>query len=170
VAWTDNSNNEEGFTVTYHGTGPDAGQSESDDGTISLGPNSETATLLNLYSGYHYVISVVAYNFGGNSGSSTAEATTPARVINVSRNIQGSPTGYSVSGTGFSPSSEIIINVQNGSVGQNQQFTDTTGGDGKFMTTVDYANCIKNVTVIIFTAYEEADPLHTSSQQFNITC
>jgi hypothetical protein len=74
LAWDDESDNEEGFRVTYEGRR----QGESDDkGTKTVDANATSTSLSGLLSGYEYNITVAAFNVvGTSSGSNVVGATT----------------------------------------------------------------------------------------------
>jgi len=75
VAWTDQSNNEDGFRVRFRGKGEGLGDHI---GTTTVDRNSVTASLTDLRNEYEYTISVVAFNSSGESQSSNeVHATTP---------------------------------------------------------------------------------------------
>lgn len=75
VAWVDNTNDADGFRISYVGTR--TGQANHE-GQVSVGSTVRAATLGNLLSGYTYTIRVVAFNAAGTSGSSNAiSVTTP---------------------------------------------------------------------------------------------
>jgi hypothetical protein len=89
VAWTDNSNDEDGFRVRFRGRRQGQGDHT---GTISVGPNSVAASLTDLYNNYEYSINVVAFNASGQSPrSNIVVATTPnvpqAKTVALRRQI-----------------------------------------------------------------------------------
>ncbi len=96
LAWIDESDNEDGFHITYKGSR----QGEPhDEGTKSVAANSTSASLSGLLSGYEYLIAVKAHNAVGDSLSSNAvNATTTdtpheVTVTMVRLHIDG-PTQY----------------------------------------------------------------------------
>ena len=89
LAWSDNSDNEDGFRIRFRGRKP--GFSD-DEGTVSRGRNQTSASLTGLRGGFDYTVSVAAFNAAGESAhSNEAQATTPAveetRTVSLERQI-----------------------------------------------------------------------------------
>jgi hypothetical protein len=171
IGWTDNSDNEAGFNITYDGSlpgGPD------DKGKKTVSGNSTTATISGLTSGYTYVIEVQSFNAAGNSGITYISVGIPyvappaPRVITVSKQGTGSAASAMVSGSGFSPNSLIVIRIVAANLLSPVQFSTTAGGDGKFSASKSFS-CVSGI-VITFTAFEDANPTGTISNAVSMTC
>jgi hypothetical protein len=164
VAWTDQSDNEDGFSIRFRGER----EGSSHTGSKSVGRNEVSASLGGLRSNYQYTISVVAFNTDGESQmSNEVRATTPARSISVSKEGAGSSTVFVVTGAGFTPSSLVVIRITSPQL-QQVQFSETAGGDGKFGSRHSVP-CVSGIQ-LTFTAFEDADPLSTFSNAVITNC
>lgn len=165
VAWTDQSSNEDGFSIQF--LGKSAGATDHT-GSKSVGRNEASATLEGLRSNHEYTIRVLAFNAGGQSpASNQVQATTPARTISVSSEGTGKSTVFTIKGTGFTPSSRVVIKLTNPKLEQ-LQFPETAGGDGKFASR--HAVECQFGMQITFTAFEDADPLGTIANAVVTAC
>jgi hypothetical protein len=165
VAWTDNSNDEDGFRVHFQGKKAD--QSDHT-GTKAVGPNVAGAVLGGLRSGYDYQINVLAFNAAGNSPpSNTVEGTTPAPTISVSKQGVGASTVLVITGNGFTPGSLVVIRVTTPDL-QGSEFVETAGGDGKFVSPHSFP-CVSGRAFTV-TAFEDADPQGTFANAVVTTC
>jgi Fibronectin type III domain len=164
VAWTDHSDNEDGFRIRFRGQAVSGQETLPDHtGTISVGRNVVSASLTDLKSGYEYTISVTAFDAAGESGSSNeVRATTPARVISVSSEGAGQSTVFVVSGTGFTPNSLVVFQIAN------QRLSVSAGGDGKFASRNSFP-CQSGLSFKVL-AWEDTDPTGTVSNTVTITC
>lgn len=166
LAWAANSDNVNGFTISYHGT-----RSEFSDhnGTQSAAADATTGTLTGLRSGYEYSISVVAFNDVGNSATSNTVIAAPIpRIIEISRQGFGSATVFMVTGTGFTPGAFVTVQVTaNPSLSQDQ-FTETAGPDGHLSASVAVP-CVSGVGLSIL-VFEQANELATTSNLIEMTC
>jgi hypothetical protein len=163
VGWTDNSDNEAGFTVWCVG----GGASEE----IPCGPNITNASTQRP-NGRDYVFSVVAFNSVGRSMiSNTLQVTVPAtpfRFITVEK--QGTPASTSVvvKGTGFTPGSLVVIRVTPQNFQNPRQFATTADGGGSFTATSSFP-CVAGI-LLTFTAFEDANPTGTIANAVSLTC
>ncbi|MEO6818821.1 MAG: fibronectin type III domain-containing protein [Ginsengibacter sp.] len=165
ISWMYQPSSESGFKIRY--SGKLAGQSD-DTGTQTVDSNVRTADLLGLDSGYKYTISIVAFNAAGESRSSNeVTATTPARVISVSKEGKGTLAVFTVNGTGFTPGS-VVVNRATAPNFTQVQFDQTTGADGKY-TARQSIPCISGVQ-ITFTAFEDSNPTSTFANSVITTC
>jgi hypothetical protein len=165
LAWSDQSDNEDGFKIRFRGK--KAGLADHT-GSKTVGRNVASATLDSLRSNHEYTISVLAFNSGGESPSSnTVQATTPARTITVSSEGGGLSTVFTVKGTGFTPNGLVVIVLTDQNFKQ-LEFPETAGADGKFVSrhSVPCGSGIR----ITFTAFEDADPVGTFANAIETTC
>ena len=94
LSWTDQSENEDGFSIRFSGK---RALSSDHTGTQSVDRDSATASLTGLRGNYEYTISVVAFNtFGESQSSNEVRATTPnvAETTTVSLNRQVIVQGF----------------------------------------------------------------------------
>jgi hypothetical protein len=165
IAWTDKSDNEDGFLVQF--SGKRAGEVDHT-GSKTVGRNQSSITLEGLRSNYAYTVSALAFNSGGRSQESNeVQATTPSRTISVSREGTGTSAAFIVTGSGFSANSLVVIRATDPQLHQ-VQFQGTPGGDGKFVSKQDIP-CASGIK-ITFTAFEDADPLGTFANAIVTTC
>jgi hypothetical protein len=135
VAWSDQSDNEEGFSIRFRGER--AGSSDHT-GTKSAGRNAVSASLTGLRSNYEYTISVVAFNAGGESQQSnevraTTTGTTPPAF--VSAGVEPFSPGSQfkhlrIRGNNFQAEEQVSLKITT-KVGNNNPFTEirqTTAG------------------------------------------
>jgi fibronectin type III domain protein len=165
VSWIDHSDDEDGFSIRFRGK-----RTEFDDhtGTKSVGADQVTATLDGLRSGYEYTITVLAFNSAGNSPDSNGvQATTPSRIISVSKEGVGSSSVFVISGTGFTPNSLVIIRLTARDFTQ-VQFEETAGGDGRFVSPHSFP-CVSGTQWTI-TAFEANDFLGTFANVIVTNC
>jgi len=165
VSWIDQSDNEDGFSIRFHGKR----EGDSDHtGSKSVGPNEVNSSLAGLRSGYDYNIIVVAFNADGESEmSNDVLASTPLRIISVSKEGAGSSSVFVVTGVGFTPSSLVIIIITDVRL-QQIQFQETAGGDGKFVSRHSLP-CVSGIQ-LTFTAFEGADKIGTFANAVVTTC
>jgi hypothetical protein len=165
VAWTDNSNNEDGFKIRF--AGKRSGISDHN-GSVSVGRNVTNISLTGLYSGYQYTINVAAFNSDGESSLlNQVQATTPARTIYVSNTVSSNVRNFTVTGSGFTPNSLVVIKVTDANL-QQIQFPLTAGADGKF-TSTHQVSCVSGAQLTV-TAFEDTDPNGTFANAFVTTC
>lgn len=165
VAWSDRSDNENGFSIQFRGK---RALELDHTGSKSVGRNEESATLDGLRSNYKYTISIVAFNASGQSPrSNEVEATTPARTIRVSTEGVGSSTLFVVEGAGFTPSSLVIIRFTDPQLNQ-VRASETAGADGKFVSRRSVP-CASGILVTV-TAFEDGDLQGTFANAVETTC
>jgi hypothetical protein len=165
LAWNDNSDDEDGFSIRFRGKR--AGFSDHT-GTKSVGRDIVSTALTGLRSNHEYTMNVLAVNPAGASQSSNeVRATTPARQISVSKEGVGSSTVFVVTGAGFTPNSLVTIRITDPQL-QQLQFPETAEGDGKFVSRHGIP-CVSGVT-LTFTAFEDADPQGTFANTVVTTC
>ena len=165
LSWVDRSDNEDGFTVRF--TGKRSGNTDHN-GSQNVARNEVVTALSNLRSGYVYTINMVAFNGDGESASSNqVQATMPSRIITVTNQGAGTSTIFTVSGSGFSPGSLVVIRFTDAQLVQ-KQFQATADTLGKF-TARNSLPCGSG-TQITVTAFEDADPLGTFANAVITTC
>ena len=93
--------------------------------------------------------------------------TQSGRQISVSKEGAGSSTVFVVIGTGFTPSSRVVIRVTDAQFRQ-VQFPETAGGDGKFVSR--HSVPCRSGIQLTFTAFEDAHPSSTFANAVVTTC
>jgi hypothetical protein len=165
VSWADQSDNENGFSIQF--LGKRASLSDHA-GSKSVAANVTSTSLTGLRSNFEYAINAVAFNADGESPKSNeVRATTPARTISVTKEGTGSSTVLTVKGSGFTPSSLVVIKITDAQL-QQVQFPETAGTDGKFVSKHS-VSCVSSAQLTI-TAFEDADPLGTFANAIVTTC
>lgn len=166
LSWADRSIGEDGFEVRFRGQR--AGFSDHT-GTRELGPDVTTLDLDGLRSGFTYRITVVAFDAGGESApSNEVSATLPGRVIDVTTAGTGEATVWTVTGSGFSPTALAVIRFVNPAL-QQVQLPQSAGVDGRFVSRHSIQGVFTGETITI-SAFEDADPDGTQSNQVVLTC
>ena len=165
LSWVDRSDNEDGFTIRFTGKTP---ENTDHTGSQNVARNEEATALSNLRSGYVYKINMVHFNGDGESASSNqVQATMPSRIISVTNQGAGTSTIFTVSGSGFSPGSAVVIRFTDPQLNQ-KQFQATAEITGIF-TARNSLPCGSS-TQITVTAFEDADPLGTFANVVVTTC
>jgi len=165
VSWIDNSNNENEFLIRF--VGKRTGFSDHT-GSKSVARNTISTSLTGLRSNNQYTISAVALNSDGESPKSNeVHAETPARTISVSKEVSGANLVFTVTGSGFTPNSLVVIKItaQNW---QPVQFQSTAGADGTFVQKQPVI-CLSSF-MLTFTSYEDADPTGTFANAIIMAC
>lgn len=171
VGWTDNSDNEAGFSISTYGY---SDGKDNKYGETTVQDNVQTATLTGLTSGYTYDITVAAFNTAGQSKGVSVTAAIPyvppaaPRTITVSKQGTGSTASAVVTGSGFTPNSLIVIRIVPANLLNPLQFSTTAGEDGKFSASKAFS-CVSGI-LLTFTAFEDANPTGTISNPVSMTC
>jgi hypothetical protein len=165
LAWTDNSDNENGFTISFHGT---RSMFSDHSGMQSVAANVQVANLDGLRSGYVYSVSVVAFNDVGTSANSNVIETSPTpRTISVTRQGFGLSTVLVFTGSGFTPGGTLVVKVTAPNLTQ-AVFTETAQANGQLAASVQVP-CVSGVLLTI-TVYEDANPTGTTANIIEMTC